>query len=78
MGLSWWLSGKESTCQFRRRGFSPWVRKILWRRRWQPTPGSLPGKPHGQRSQVGYSPWGHKELDMNEQLNNKEAVTTCC
>ena len=33
-------------------------------RRWQPTPVFLPGKSHGQRSLMGYSPWGHKELDM--------------
>ena len=32
-----WLSGKESTHQFRRRGFNLWVRKIPWRRKWQPT-----------------------------------------
>ena len=37
-----------------------------WRRKWQPTPVFLSGKSHGQRSLVGYSPWGHKELDMNE------------
>ena len=35
--------------------------KILWRRKWQPTPVFLPGKFHGLRSLVGYSPWGHKE-----------------
>ena len=62
-GLPWWLSGKESTCRWRRRGFDPWVRKIPWRKKWQPTPVFLPGKSHGQ-SLVGYSPWGHKELDM--------------
>ena len=33
-------------------------RKISWRRKWQPTPVFLPGKSHGQRSLVGYSPWG--------------------
>ena len=38
--------------------FSPWVRKIPWRRKWQPNPGFLPGKSHEQRSLVGYSPWG--------------------
>ena len=38
------------------------------RRIWQPTPIFLPGKFHGQRSLAGYSPWGHKELDMTEQL----------
>ena len=34
--------------------------KIPWRREWQPTPTFLPGESHGQRSLVGYSPWGHK------------------
>ena len=37
-----------------------------WRRQWQPSPVFLPGKSHGGRSLVGYSPWGHKELDTNE------------
>ena len=41
---------------------------MLWRRKWQSTPGFLPGKSHGQRSLVGSSPWGHKESDMAEQL----------
>ena len=61
--LPWWLSGKESACQCRRHEFYPWVRKIPWRRKWQPTPVFLLGKSHGQKSLVGYSPWGHKELD---------------
>ena len=39
------------------------------RRKWQPTPVLLPGKPHGHRSLVGYIPWGHKELDTTEQLH---------
>ena len=69
-GLPWWLSGKESTCQFRERRFDSWVGKIPWRRKWQPTPVFLSGKPHGQRSLVGYSPWGHKESDTTEQLSN--------
>ena len=42
----------------------PWVRKIPWRRGWQPTPLFLPGESHGQRSLVGYSPYGCKELDL--------------
>ena len=46
--------------------FDPWVRKIPWRRKWQATPVFLPGESHGQRSLAGYSPWGHKELDMTE------------
>ena len=37
--------------------------EIPWRREWQPTPVFLPGESHGQRSLVGYSPWGHKESD---------------
>ena len=40
-----------------------WVRKIPWRRKWQPTPVFLPEKSHGQGSLVGYSPKGCKELD---------------
>ena len=51
--------------------FYPWVRKIPWRRAWQPTPVFLPRKPHGQRSLVGYSPWGCKELDMTEWLSTQ-------
>ena len=51
-----------------RDSFDPWVRKIPWRREWQPTTVSLPGKSHGPRSLAGYSPWGHKESDMTEQL----------
>ena len=62
LGLPWWLSGRESTCQCRRHRFDPWVGKIPWRK-WQPTPVFLPGKSHGQRSLAGYSPWGCKELD---------------
>ena len=58
--LSWWLNGKESTCQFRRLRFDLWVTKIPWRRKWQPTVGFLPGKSHGQRSLVGHNPWGGK------------------
>ena len=39
-------------------GFDPWVRKIPWRKKWQPTPVLLPGKSHGQRSLVGYTVHG--------------------
>ena len=51
-------------------GFNPWVGKIPKRREWQPILVFLPGKSHGQRSLVGCSPQGHKELDMTERLNN--------
>ena len=39
----------------------------FWRRKWQPTPVFLPGKSHGQRSLVGYCPWGRKESDMTDR-----------
>ena len=45
-----------------RHEFDPWVRKIPWRRKWQPTPVFLPGKSHGQRSLGGYSPWGWQRV----------------
>ena len=60
---------KRVCLQCRRPGFNPWVGKIPWRRKWQPIPVFLPGKSHGQRSLVGYSPWGHEELDTTEQLH---------
>ena len=61
--------GKEPAYQCRKRGFDPWVRKIPWRRKWQPTPVFLPGKFHGQSSLMDYSPWDFKELDMAKPLN---------
>ena len=45
----------------KRHGFKFWVRKVPWRRAWQPTPVFLPGESHGQRKLAGYSPWGRKE-----------------
>ena len=47
--LSWWLSGKEPTCQCRRCGFVSWVEKMPWRRELLPTPVFLPGESYGQR-----------------------------
>ena len=55
--------------QRKRCRFNPWVRKIRWRRTWQPTPVFLPGKFHGQKNLVGYSPWDHKELDTTEHTH---------
>ena len=63
MGLPKWLTSEEFTCQGGRRRryeFGPWVRKIPWRRKWQPTPALLPGEFNGQRSLADYRPWGHK------------------
>ena len=61
----WWAFSDGSVAKNppanERREFDPWVGKIPWRRKWQPTPVFLPGRSHGQRSLVGYSPWGHEE-----------------
>ena len=46
--------------------FDPWVRKIPWRKAWQPTPVFLPGESHKQRSLVGYISSGHIESDMKQ------------
>ena len=51
---------------------------MAYRRKWQPTPVFLPRKPHGQRSLVGYSPWGHKESDMTERLNSSSRSPVTC
>ena len=66
--LPWSLSLQRIRLQSRRPRFCPWVGKISWKRKWQPTPVLLPGEVHEQRSLAGYSPWGHKESDMTEQL----------
>ena len=69
LGFPGGTGGKEHTCQFRKHKipkFSPWVRKILWRRAWQPTLAFLPGESNGQRSLASYSPKGHKELGVTE------------
>ena len=58
-----WYSGEESVCQCRRCGFDPWIRKLPWSRKWQPTPVFLPGTSHGQ-SLVGSR--GHMESSTPE------------
>ena len=68
IGLPWWLSGKKICLQCRRPSFHLWVRKVPWRREWQPTPVFLPGEYHEQRRLACYSPWGCKESDMTEWL----------
>ena len=47
-------------------GFNPCVEKILWRRKWQPTPVFLPGESHEQSNLVGYGPRGHKKSDKTQ------------
>ena len=54
--------------------FDAWVGKIPWRRKWQPTPVLLPGESHGERSLVGYSPWGRKESDTTERLHSLHSL----
>ena len=76
-GLPWWLSGKEFVCQCRKLGFIPWVRKISWRRKWQPTPIFLLGKSHGQRSLAGFNLRGHKR-DMTGWLHSNNTHTHVC
>ena len=63
--LPWWLRREGGRLEF-----SPWGGKIPWRRKWLPTPVLLPGKSHGQRSLVGYRPWGCKESNMTEPLHS--------
>ena len=84
VGLPWWLSDKESTCQCRRLGLDPWLRKIPWRRKWQPILVFLPGKSHGQRSPADNNPWGRKRIGhdlVTKQQHmlpfGKEHVSVC-
>ena len=76
-GLPWWLRWWRILLQCRRHGFEPWVGKIPCRSKWQSIPVFLPGEFHGQRSLVGYSPWGCKELDRTEWLT-LSLLTLCC
>ena len=48
----------------------PELGRFPWRSKWQPTPVFLPGKSHGQRNQVGYSPWSHKSVGRDLATNN--------
>ena len=76
MGLPQWLSGKPCEAylgirqqlrrQCKRQRFSPWNRKIPWRRARQPTPVFVPRESHGQRSLAGYSLYGHKESETTQ------------
>ena len=64
-----WLRWYRICLQRGRPGFDPRVRKIPLSRKWQPIPVFWPGESHGQRRLVGYSPWGHKELETTERLS---------
>ena len=76
VGFPGGVSGKASAFTTNKggKGFDSWVRKILWRRAWQPTSLCLPGESHGQRHLVGYSPWacrvGHNLVTKPPPPNN--------
>ena len=78
LGLPRWLSGKESTWQWRRQRkrhvFDLWVGKIPWSRKWQPAPVFFSGEFHGRGSLVGYSLWGHRESDTTEWLSSSNLL----
>ena len=75
MGLPWLFSGKKKTCFPIQ---ETWVQsvgpKTSWRRKWQPTPILLRGKYHGQRSLMGYSPWGHKSQTQLTDWTTKNSI----
>ena len=74
MGFSGGSDGEESACNAggaKDSGSIPGSGRFPQRRKLQPTPVFLPGKFHGQRSLVGYSPWGPKEVDMTERLTHQ-------
>ena len=73
-GLPWCSDSKESACSAGDPVPSLYG-KVPWRRAWQPTPVFVPGESHGQRSLVGYSPWGCKESDTTEQLTHTHTHT---
>ena len=71
-GFPWWLSCKNlpaNVFQCRRCRIDPYIEKIPCRRKWQPTLEFLPGKCHGKRSLLGYSPWG---LRIGHDLATKQ------
>ena len=71
MGLPGWLVVKNPPANAGDiKQFGPWVGKIPWRRKWQPTPVFLPGESRGQRSLARYSPWGPEESEMTKVTSN--------
>ena len=67
----------DSACHCRRHKrhrFGPWVRKMPWRRAWQPTLEFLPGESHRQRSLAGYSSWGSQSRTQLKQLSMRACI----
>ena len=75
---SGWPGGKESTSQWKRCRFNPWVGKIPWRRKWQPSLVFLPGKSHGQKNLAGYSSWGPKGVRHNLATKHNNLNCSTC
>ena len=80
LGLSMWCSGEAFPCQCRRHnrgGFNPWVGKIPWSKKWQPTPVFLPGKFHEQRSLACYIVHGvaKSQIGLSYRAHTHESPT---
>ena len=73
--IAWWLRQLSVSLQCRRPGLDPWVGKIPWRGKWQPTPVCLPGESHGWRSLVDYSPWSSRKSVTTERLHFQQRIT---
>ena len=73
--MAQWLRIRLQCRSFRRHRFNPWVGKMPWRRRWQPTPAFLPGESQGLWSLAGYSPWGQTESDRAEYTHSINQIS---
>ena len=76
-GASWLRAAMERDRLSQRGDFVPLFKRCTWQftcRKWQPTPALVPGKFHGWRNLVGYSPWGDNELDTTKQLRFHMAI----
>ena len=69
---------KQSACNVGDLGLTPGLGRSPWRREWLPTPVFWPGESHGKKSLAGYSPLGHKELDMTERITVTFLYITSC
>ena len=74
--MAQWLKICLECRRHRRCKLDPWVGKISWRKKWQPTLGCFPGKFQGQRSLVDYSLWGCKKSDMTVHTRKTMQHTT--
>ena len=77
LGLPWWLSGKESTCQCRRCRFDPWVWKIPWRRAWQLSPVFLPGEFLWTEEPGWLQPMGSQRAGHDWEINTHIHHLSC-